>query len=317
MKPKPQPTKNTIKRKRKINSKQIPAAKVYSSASDSDETDEDVNKAKLKIKRNHQKINAPTTVEEEPLSASDSDETDQERRTPIPAPIEPIVISDNSSDSSDSEYNTPPVEFIEIESSAASPEAHSPSSDHEMQIDSTSESQPSQTPEMEENANRAVRNIKSRKAHTTEYIEDSDNPESGESGESSESEKETTASAIRPVAANNRLSLDRISFRRKHSFDASKPTAFNLRQRFNDLFIPDVSGDNFISDSDSDSSDSGDDYENKDYPPWHRTLSYNKHPERGEWPKTRRFGYSDKLKLEKRIKKICRVSKEKHLYICS
>lgn len=109
------------------------------------------------------------------------------------------------------------------------------------------------------------------------------------------------------VTKRNHLVGNRLSFRRRGEYDSSKSAAVNLSKRLNDSFLPNVQHDYFVSDSDSEP-DSGEDYEMKDYPTWQRTFTWNRNPEEDPWPKQRRFGYSDKLKLEKRIKKICKVS---------
>ncbi|CEP07063.1 hypothetical protein [Parasitella parasitica] len=107
------------------------------------------------------------------------------------------------------------------------------------------------------------------------------------------------------ITKRNHLVGNRLSFRRKGEYDASKPAAVNLSKRLNDSFLPSVQQDVFISESDSEP-DSGEDYDTKEFPTWQRTLTWNRNPEEDPWPKQRKFGYSDKLKLEKRIKKICR-----------
>lgn len=109
------------------------------------------------------------------------------------------------------------------------------------------------------------------------------------------------------VTKRDHLVGNRLSFRRRGEYDNSKSAAVNLSKRLNDSFLPNVQQDYFVSDSDSEP-DSGEDYEMKDYPTWQRTFTWNRNPEEDPWPKQRRFGYSDKLKLEKRIKKICKVS---------
>lgn len=110
------------------------------------------------------------------------------------------------------------------------------------------------------------------------------------------------------VKAKNRthLSANRISFRRTQEYDDTLSAADNVKNRLSDLFVPEVNEDYFISDSDSET-DSGEDYDGKEYPSWQRTLSSGHDKIRDPWPKQRKLGYSDKLKLEKRVKKICRV----------
>ncbi|KAI8642349.1 hypothetical protein BD408DRAFT_183135 [Parasitella parasitica] len=107
------------------------------------------------------------------------------------------------------------------------------------------------------------------------------------------------------ITKRNHLVGNRLSFRRTGEYDASKPPAVNLSKRLNDSFLPSVQQDFFVSESDSEP-DSGEDYDTKEFPTWQQTLSWNRNPEEDPWPKQRKFGYSDKLKLEKRIKKICR-----------
>ncbi|GAA5803888.1 hypothetical protein HPULCUR_009373 [Helicostylum pulchrum] len=101
------------------------------------------------------------------------------------------------------------------------------------------------------------------------------------------------------------LKANRISFRKKRDYDENMTAAENIKGRLNDLFVPSVKDDEFISDSESDT-DSGEDYETREYPSWQRTLSLKHNKEKDPWPTQRKFGYSDKLKLEKRIKKICK-----------
>lgn len=115
------------------------------------------------------------------------------------------------------------------------------------------------------------------------------------------------------------LKANRISFRKKRDYDENMTAAENIKGRLNDLFVPSVKDDEFISDSESDT-DSGEDYETREYPSWQRTLSLKHNKEKDPWPTQRKFGYSDKLKLEKRIKKICKVKNKiflKYVYTYS
>ncbi|KAI8970292.1 hypothetical protein BDF20DRAFT_116263 [Mycotypha africana] len=126
---------------------------------------------------------------------------------------------------------------------------------------------------------------------------------------------------------------NRISFRKTRPYDPSKSPASNLSTRLNNTFIPrridnqgfvtsdsDSDGTDtskgesnrrisispYISGSDSDSTDSNND-DDESYPPWQRTLGWRRKSEDDSvWPKPRKLGYSDKLRLEKRIKKVCK-----------
>jgi len=144
---------------------------------------------------------------------------------------------------------------------------------------------------------------------TDKYIQDSSDEEVDEANQNTSSNASTTSNRKfrESVIKRNHLVGNRLSFRRRGEYDESKPPAVNLSKRLNDSFLPNVQEDIFVSDSDSEP-DSGVDYETFDFPSWQRTLTWNRKPEEDPWPKQRRFGYSDKLKLEKRIKKICKVS---------
>lgn len=102
------------------------------------------------------------------------------------------------------------------------------------------------------------------------------------------------------------LVSNRISFRKTREIDDKKTPAENVAERLSDLFVPEVKDNYFISDSESET-DSGEDYDTRKYPTWQRNLNLAHNKKTDPWPVQRKFGYSDTLKLEKRIKKICRV----------
>lgn len=137
---------------------------------------------------------------------------------------------------------------------------------------------------------------------------------SGESSSDESSSNETDPSSnnksksFRDLAKKkDHLVANRISFRRKLDYDPDRPAASKFKNRLVDDFVPKVNNEEFISDSDSET-DSGEDYDSREYPSWQRGLGGNRHANTDPWPKPRKFGYSDKLNLEKRIKKICKVS---------
>ncbi|KAI8369966.1 hypothetical protein BD560DRAFT_397207 [Blakeslea trispora] len=117
--------------------------------------------------------------------------------------------------------------------------------------------------------------------------------------------EEQLAKVVARTKKSSVLDANRISFRRRVDIDPAKPLSVNYKNKLLDTFVPNVKEDDFISDSDSEE-DSSDDYDAKEYPPWQRTLGWNPQPDLSPWPKQRKLGYSDKLKLEKRIKKVCK-----------
>lgn len=286
--------KAALRTKRRVTRKDFP---------DSDSDSDKENHVKLKIKRRPSASPNNTRTPSEEYVASGSDETDQDAYTTASENADHQE-TDTTADNPDHQ------EIISQETNDVNPgttadKADQPSNTEKNSSVSGSESDSDETDKegQSQRTQHQSSRSSSKKFKTSQYIDDSDNPDSGVSEDETPQPIE-----FRKPATRNNLEMDRISFRKKRSYDPSKDTAFNLRQRFNDLFIPNVSGNEFISDSDSDSSDSGDDYDNKYYEPWQRTLGHNRHPDKnGVWPKHGKLGYSDKLKLEKRIKKICRV----------
>ncbi|CAO3686173.1 unnamed protein product [Rhizopus stolonifer] len=100
------------------------------------------------------------------------------------------------------------------------------------------------------------------------------------------------------------LESNRISFRKTLAYNENQSAAWNFKNKASDAFVPTVNTNFFISDSESET-DSGDDYDSDSFPVWHKSFGYKKESD-VDWPKKRKFGYSDNLKLEKRVKKICR-----------
>jgi hypothetical protein len=140
----------------------------------------------------------------------------------------------------------------------------------------------------------------------TDSSEDEDTPQPEQQQSDSNSDSDAPKKPASKKIRKSNLVSNRISFRKKKEYDDKLSAANNVKGRLSDLFVPEVKQDYFISDSESDT-DSGEDYDAREYPSWQRTLSSKHNTEKDPWPKLRKFGYSDKLKLEKRIKKICRV----------
>lgn len=145
---------------------------------------------------------------------------------------------------------------------------------------------------------------------TSKYLSNSDDSdqEKNSSDANDTTIKEESIKFNPEQRSTSHLVNNRISFRKKRTYDASLTPAENVTDRLSDLFVPQVSDNFFISDSDSET-DSGEDYEVKEYPSWQRNLDKKHNKEKDPWPTQRKFGYSDTLKLEKRIKKICRVNR--------
>lgn len=303
--------------------KNAPQPTAYLSASDSDETDnESVNKRLLASKRKAPISRRPRAAKApEAISASDSDDTDKEQQPAKRAkqefiqestPLDAINRANSASDSDETgdEHMIKP-EPISTESKALSTPSSSTSRDLAMQK------------HIFKFSSKPVRVPKTKEYIENSSEEDDDDDDEEEAGEENEadanriSDPATTQNEKSQIASNgkfresvikrNHLVGNRLSFRRRGEYDDSKPAAVNLSKRLNDSFLPKVQEDLFVSDSDSEP-DSGVDYDTFDFPTWQRTLTWNRKPEEDPWPKQRRFGYSDKLKLEKRIKKICKVS---------
>lgn len=137
--------------------------------------------------------------------------------------------------------------------------------------------------------------------------EQSDSDSDSSSDEDDDNEGSSKPSKKQAKRKADHLVANRISFRRKNEYNDQLSAANNVKGRLNDLFVGEVNENYFISDSDSET-DSGEDYDAREYPSWQHGLGDNRNKEKDPWPKQRKFGYSDKLKLEKRIKKICRVT---------
>ncbi|KAI7904005.1 uncharacterized protein BX663DRAFT_506084 [Cokeromyces recurvatus] len=272
------------------------------SASDSDETDVEKRSSNSKQKEMHV---------QNTLSASDSDETDKDipmnkKYTPSKKVSSVQPLSDSDSDETDRESKAPAnIKKVMNKSKAeiSSSEQSSSSSD---ESDSDVVNDKAVLNRQYKQRGQTASRIKPR---TSEYIHDSSDPSSYSSSSSDESDSnnnEENFTKLRGyIRKRNHLTSNRISFRAKREIDPSKSAAINYATRLSDAFVTNVNPDYFVSDSDSET-DSGEDYDRREYPPWQRTLSWNTKPDEIKWPKQRKFGYSDKLKLEKRIKKICR-----------
>jgi hypothetical protein len=137
------------------------------------------------------------------------------------------------------------------------------------------------------------------------HIHDSDN----EDDKNSSSKQTRMSDLSRLDSANYRPNLDtldnnRILSRHRKKYDETDSVETRLNRRFNADVVPTVEKDFFISDSDS-ATDSDDSYSHPSPHAWHNeTGFYGKHGV--QFPKGRKFGFTDRIKLEKRIKKICR-----------
>ncbi|CAO3683714.1 unnamed protein product [Rhizopus microsporus] len=122
--------------------------------------------------------------------------------------------------------------------------------------------------------------------------------------EQEKSLKIQTKATLVAVTTKRKLKSNRICNRRTLEYNKDASAAENFKGKASSAFVPTVHQDFFISDSDSDT-DSNDDYNSDSFPEWQRSFK-NRPANASHWPRARRFGYSDNLKLEKRIKKICR-----------
>ncbi|OBZ84878.1 hypothetical protein A0J61_07067 [Choanephora cucurbitarum] len=173
----------------------------------------------------------------------------------------------------------------------------------QMAVESASDSDET---DHETEKNRGASEADSSEADNNEADTQADNDTKNKKRVREDSEEEgQKKQKITDSAKKSILDANRISFRRRIDADPAKPVSVNYKNKLLDTFVPDVKADDFISASDSEE-DSGDDYESKDYPAWQRTLGWNPEPDTAPWPKQRKLGYSDKLKLEKRIKKVCK-----------
>lgn len=223
-------------------------------------------------------------------SASDSDDTDHEQskqRPSVSKAVEKQYQSASDSDDSDQEQPTQ-RQFV----SKTDQKQHPSASDSD---ETDQEQQPLST--IERKRKRSNANYRTR-----EIIEDSD-----ESDFSSDDDSEPNVDQFALGNQKKRkLKSNRICNRRTLEYNKDASAADNYKNKASSAFVPTVHQDFFISDSDSDT-DSNDDYGSDSFPEWQRSFK-NRPANASHWPKARRFGYSDNLKLEKRIKKICRVS---------
>lgn len=226
-------------------------------------------------------------------SASDSDETDDERRTLYTQKIKQQKIEKQKTEQ----------QRIEKQKAEKQKEAAAAAAREVGQL-----SQKKKATEKKVIAKARVEKKKVEKKNSKVVTPDSQSDSESED-ETTPTKKKTVSKDIKldtPHRDASRLVSNRISFRKTREFDAKKTGAENVAERLSDLFVPEVNDNYFVSDSESDT-DSGEDYEVKEYPTWQRNLSRTHDQATDPWPVQRKFGYSDTLKLEKRIKKICRV----------
>ncbi|KAG2193858.1 hypothetical protein INT47_010003 [Mucor saturninus] len=235
-----------------------------------------------------------TPVAKSYSSASDSDETDDERRTLYTQKIKQQKIEKQKTEQ----------QRIEKQKAEKQKEAAAAAASEVGQL-----SQKKKATEKKVIAKTRVEKKKIEKKKSSKVVTPDSQSDSESEDETAPTKKKTVSKIDikldTPHRDASRLVSNRISFRKTREFDAKKTGAENVKERLSDLFVPEVNDNYFVSDSESDT-DSGEDYEVKEYPTWQRNLSRNHDQATDPWPVQRKFGYSDTLKLEKRIKKICR-----------
>ncbi|KAL9542590.1 hypothetical protein MBANPS3_008535 [Mucor bainieri] len=311
-------------KQKKKEKQSVPQPKQYSSASDSDETDsESSNKPSQALKRkpmcknssaakaaktpkaNALKTKAPTAKAPTATFASDSDsdETDDEQQPAKRAKQDP---ASDLNETGDEQMVKPEPVFAVIGASSTGSKA-------------PTKSKAAPVPPRIPISSRYIEDSEEDEEDNQQNGADQgDNEEEHQNNEANANATSETASAQEAVPSlgtdgkfrdsvtkRTHLVGNRLAFRRRGEYDDTKPAAVNLSKRLNDSFLPNVQEDGFVSDSDSEP-DSGVDYDTFDFPVWQRSLTWNRKPQEEPWPKQRKFGYSDKLKLEKRIKKICK-----------
>ncbi|KAG2234770.1 hypothetical protein INT48_000119 [Thamnidium elegans] len=301
-----------------------PAPKVYESASDSDETDKEEQNTKPAPKADPKptpKADPKPTPKADPKvyeSASDSDETDNEIAQPNRKADLKLSPKTERKPKSAAEKNVQkdtagPEEAVRAEPARTEIAADIEMSDTEedaMEEDTSAEKSKDQ---ISSNKRKAVDGKV--KYRTSDIVSGSESE--SDSNHANKNDRFNVKKAyksmefsLQKTANVEHLKANRISFRKKRDYDDHLTAAENIKGRLNDLFVPSVRENEFISDSESDT-DSGEDYETREYTSWQRTLGLKHDKEKDPWPTQRKFGYSDKLKLERRIKKICKVKKKK------
>lgn len=264
-----------------VNQTKKKTTKQYQSASDSDDTDKEQSTQRPSVSKADQK---------QYQSASDSDDTDKEQSTQRPSVLktdQKQYQSASDSDDTDQEQST---------------QRQSVSKTDQKQHPSASDSDETDQDQQPLSIIERKRKRSSSNYRTREIIEDSD--------ESDFSSSDDSEPNVDQFALGNqkkrKLKSNRICNRRTLEYNKDASAAENFKGKASSAFVPTVHQDFFISDSDSDT-DSNDDYNSDSFPEWQRSFK-NRPANASHWPRARRFGYSDNLKLEKRIKKICRVS---------
>ncbi|KAG0761104.1 hypothetical protein G6F24_007814 [Rhizopus arrhizus] len=270
-------------KKRKRDTKivdEMRASPQYQSASDSDETDRENKRSKIEAPGSKRsEADQLKSVSKQYESASDSDETDTEKNKSTIAHLH---------------------SHVHDQSKSRSKQYESASDSDETDTESNNQKAANATP-AERIRSLEKRQVQSKAFRTKEFV-NSDSDSDGDD-ESSDSEEDGNL-FVYEEQKKRELNSNRISFRRKLEYNENSSAAVNFKNKASDAFVPTVHQDFFISDSESDT-DSNDDYDPNSFPEWQKNFN-NKPTKATDWPKTRRFGYADNLKLEKRIKKICR-----------
>ncbi|CEG63921.1 hypothetical protein RMATCC62417_00987 [Rhizopus microsporus] len=262
-----------------VNQTKEKTIKQYQSASDSDDTDKEQSTQRPSVLKTDQK---------QYQSASDSDDTDHEQSKQRPSVSKVVEKQYQSASDSDDTDKEQPTQRQSV--SKTNQKQHPSASDSD---ETDQEQQPLSI--IERKRKRSDANYRTR-----EIIEDSD-----ESDFSSDDDSEPNVDQFALGNQKKRkLKSNRICNRRTLEYNKDASAADNYKNKASSAFVPTVHQDFFISDSDSDT-DSNDDYGSDSFPEWQRSFK-NRPANASHWPKARRFGYSDNLKLEKRIKKICR-----------
>ncbi|KAI9276558.1 hypothetical protein BY458DRAFT_505345 [Sporodiniella umbellata] len=274
-KPQKMPTQSRATTQKKLVTKQA------SSDSDSDSTDmEEVKKLPKPTQARAATQKKPITRQASSESDSDSTDVEKEKKLPEsqkrptksrPTTSKKHASQQTSSESDDSDREAVKKQFL---SKKFISESDSDSDDTDKE--------------------------KNQKKTTTQTAKGKD--DKAESDSDSNSDEDGTFVYRKQKRLN--LERNRISNRKTCAYDENRSAAWNYKNKASDAFVPTVYEDFFISDSESDT-DSGDDYNSDSFPVWQQSLRGKKEGETN-WPKRKKFGYSDNLKLEKRVKKICR-----------
>ncbi|RCH78469.1 hypothetical protein CU098_003239, partial [Rhizopus stolonifer] len=208
------------------------------------------------------------------MSASDSDETDNEKTREMSASD-----SDETDNERTKKKRTIPESILDKEHMRKKHKSNTTVVAHQSDSDSDETDKEQPVPSFVEKG--SVEPCAERKGKSKKNQKSEKRSEKKDKSTETELRIETTNQQPEKSTKSKIIEANRISSRRRVKCDPEKPPQVNYRNKLLDTFVP-------------------------EYPPWQRTLGWNPTPEETPWPKQRRLGYSDKVKLEKRIKKICK-----------